>query len=300
MKPLKVLQAVQGRNSAAAFGFLAPALVLLVLMDLIPLAASLALSFLDYNPIIDQKPVWVGLSNYLSLFSGPRLEVLASLLRTGLLIFFAVGLQTLLGFGLALLLRKRFRGQGYLTTVLLIPMMLSPAILGAFWRYAFNADYGVVNWMLDGHWSWDGTSWLSFAAVLIAEVWMWTPFMALISLAALNGIPEVLYEAALVDRAGRWFRFRHVTLPLAAPLVLLGMVFRIVDTFKVFDTAMVLNGNFEDQPTTFISVLLHAKAFAGSRSLGEPSALAYLMLAVSLVLAWVAATAFGRVKERRA
>lgn len=285
--------------SHSAVAFLAPAVLLLLVMDIIPLIASLALSFMAYNPIIDHEAVFVGLRNYAELFAGPRQEVLRSFGRTLVLIVLAVGLQTLLGFGLALLIRRRFRGQGYLTTALLIPMMLSPAIMAAFWRYAFNADYGIVNWLLDVRWNWDGAHALAFGAVLVAEVWMWTPFMALISLAALNGIPQVLYESAMVDRAGTWFRFRHVTLPLAAPLVLLGMVFRIVDTFKVFDSAMVLNGNFEEQSTTVISVLLHARAFAGSNSLGEAAALAYLMLAVSFGLAWLTTVLFDRVKERR-
>jgi multiple sugar transport system permease protein len=288
------------RHGRLAVAFLAPALLLLILMNLLPLTASLTLSFLDYNPIIDQEPQFVGLRNYLDLFAGPRQEVLLSFLRTGLLVVLAVGLQTVFGFGFALLLRRRFRGQGYLTTALLLPMMLSPAILAAFWRYMFNADFGIVNWLFDARLSWGGTHWRAFAALLIAEVWMWTPFMALISLSALNGIPQVLYESAMVDRAGTWFRLRHITIPMAAPLVLLGMIFRMVDTFKVFDTAMVLNGNFEGQPTTLVSVLLHTKAFAGSRSIGEAAALAYLMLFVSLGLAIIVAKVFERVKERRA
>jgi multiple sugar transport system permease protein len=293
------MKGAAGSNRIDVFGFLVPALLLLLLLDVIPLGASFVLSFLDYNPIIDQNSIWVGLSNYLDLFSGERKEVLWSFVRTGLLVLLAVGLQTVFGFGLAMLLQKRFRGQGLLSTLILIPMMLSPAILGAFWRYAFNADYGIMNWIFDGRWNWDGTHALAFVAVLIAEVWMWTPFMALISLSALKSIPEVVYESARVDRASPWFQFLHVTVPMSAPLVLLGMVFRIVDTFKVFDTAMVLNGNFEEQPTTFVSVLLHAKAFAGSRSLGESSALAYLMLLVSMVLALVTAKLFLRVKDRR-
>jgi multiple sugar transport system permease protein len=214
-KPLRPIRhhAHHGKMAAA---FLAPALILLIAMNLLPLTASLTLSFLDYNPIIDQEPAFVGLQNYIDLFSGPRQEVLYSFIRTAALIGLAVGLETALGFGLAILLRRRFRGQGYLTTVLLLPMMLSPAILGAFWRYVFNADFGIVNWVLDTRWGWDGTHWRSFAALLIAEVWMWTPFMALISLSALNGIPQVLYESAMVDKASAWFRFRHVTLPRCA------------------------------------------------------------------------------------
>jgi multiple sugar transport system permease protein len=262
-----------------------PAMALLIAFNVFPLLASLGVSFTDFNPIIDTTPRFNGLENYTGLLHGARQEVWRSFSRTGALVLVTVGLQTLVGFAVALLLRRGFRGRGMFTAVLLIPMMLSPAVMGSFWRYLFNADYGAVNWLLDARWNWDGSRDLSFWAVVIAEVWMWTPFMMLLSLAGLNAIPKTLYEAAEVDRAGRWFRFRHITLPLAAPMILLGVVFRAMDTFRLFDTAMVLNGNLEGQPTTFVSVLLHARGFGGSRSLGEPTALAYLLLIASLALA---------------
>ena len=200
---------------------------------------------------------------------------------------------------MAFLLRRKFRGRGLFTAILLIPMMLSPAVMGSFWRYLFNADYGAVNWLLDTRWNWDGNSDRAFWAVVIAEVWMWTPFMMLLSLAGLSGIPKTLYEAAEVDRAGAWFSFRHITLPLAAPMVLLGVVFRAMDTFRLFDTAMVLNGNMEGQATTFVSVLLHARGFGGSRSLGEPTALAYMLLITSLAMATLVLRYLDHIRGRR-
>jgi multiple sugar transport system permease protein len=276
-----------------------PALGLLIAFNVFPLLASLAVSFTDYNPIIDTKPVLTGLSNYLDLIHSPRQEVWRSFSRTGALVAVTVGLETVLGFCVALLLRRGFRGRGLFTAILLIPMMLSPAVMGSFWRYLFNADYGAIDWLLDARLSWDGSRALSFWAVVIVEVWMWTPFMMLLSLAGLNAIPKTLYEAAEVDRAGRWFRFRHITLPLAAPMVILGVVFRAMDTFRLFDTAMVLNGNLEGQPTTFVSVLLHARGFGGSRSLGEPTALAYLLLIASLALASLVLRYLDHVRSRR-
>jgi multiple sugar transport system permease protein len=210
-----------------------------------------------------------------------------------------VGLETLLGFGVALLLRRGFKGRGLFTAILLIPMMLPPAVMGSFWRYLFNADYGPVDWLLNARLAWDGSRPLAFWAVALVEVWMWTPFMMLLSLAGLNSIPKTLYEAAEVDRAGAWFRFRHITLPLAAPMVILGMIFRAMEAFRHFDTAMVMNGNLEGQPTTFVSVLLHARAFGGSGSLGEPAALAYLLLIASLALASLALRYLDHVRARR-
>ena len=276
-----------------------PALGLLIACDVFPLLASLAVSFTDFNPIIDSQPAFAGLANYTGLIDSPRQEVWRAFSRTGALVAVTVGLETLIGFCVAMLLRRAFKGRGLLTAVLLIPMMLSPAVMGSFWRYLFNADYGAVNWLLDASLNWDGSRPLSFWAVVIAEVWMWSPFMLLLSLAGLNGIPKTLYEAAEVDRAGRWFRFRHITLPLAAPMVILGMIFRAMDAFRLFDTAMVLNGNLEGQPTTFVSVLLHARGFGGSRSLGEPAALAYLLLIASLALASLVLRYLDHVRARR-
>ena len=276
-----------------------PALGLLIAFNVFPLLASLAVSFTDFNPIIDAKPVFNGLTNYFDLIDSPRQEVWRAFSRTGALVAVTVGLETLIGFAVAMLLRRAFKGRGLFTAILLIPMMLSPAVMGSFWRYLFNADYGAINWLLDARWSWDGSRALSFWAVVIVEVWMWSPFMMLLSLAGLNAIPKNLYEAAAVDRAGRWFRFRHITLPLAAPMVILGVVFRAMDTFRLFDTAMVLNGNLEGQPTTFVSVLLHARGFGGSRSLGEPTALAYLLLIASLALANLVLRYLDHVRARR-
>ncbi len=277
---------------------LVPALGLLIVFNIFPLLASLSISFTDFNPIIDTRPRWVGLQNYWDLLNSARDEVWMSFSRTAALVIVTVGLQTLIGFSVALLLRRSFRGRGWIMSALLIPMMLSPAIMGSFWHYMFNADYGVINWLLDTRWNWDGSHWRSFAAVVIAEVWMWSPFMMLLSLGGLNGISPALYEAAEVDRASPWFQFRHITLPLAMPLVLLGMIFRVMDTFRLFDSAMVLNGNLEGQPTTFISVLLHARGFGGSRSLGEPTALAYLLLIVALAIANLAVRYLDSIREK--
>lgn len=288
-----------GKSAQRASAFVAPALILLLLFNIFPLLYSLGISFTEFNPIIDKEPLYVGFANYLDLIFDPRREVWAAFSRTAALVFVTVVAEAGLGLGLAMLLRAKFPGRATFVALLLIPMMLSPAIMGSFWRYLFNADYGLINWIFDSRWIWNGSHPRAFWAVAIAEIWMWTPFMTLICLAALNGIPPSLYEAAEVDRAGRWFKFRHITLPLVMPLAGLGMVFRAMDTFKVFDAAVVQNGNLEGQPTTFVSVLLHARGFGGSFSLGEPTALAYLMLLVALALTTLALRVLDRVGRRR-
>jgi multiple sugar transport system permease protein len=121
----------------------------------------------------------------------------------------------------------------------------------------------------------------------------------LLSLAAINAIPPQLYEAAEVDQAGAWFRLRRITLPLAAPLLLLGILFRSIDAFRLFDTAMVLDGSLEGQPTTFLSVLIYGRAFGGSRSLGEPAALACLLLLMALILAFAVLRLLDRARREK-
>jgi multiple sugar transport system permease protein len=264
-----------------------PVLVLLIAFNIFPLLASLGISFMDFNPAlqsIDQAK-YVGTANYAKLLSSGDPEVWYSFQRTAGLVFVTVALQTLIGFGVALLLHRDFFGRGVITALLLIPMMLSPAIMGSFWRYMLHPDWGIINYLLGGRWEWYGKNRLAFWAVVIAEVWMWTPFMMLLTVAGLNSIPPSLYEAAEVDRASAWFRFWNITLPLVAPLVLLGIIFRVMDTFRLFDTAYVLNGNQEGQPTEFVSVLLHLRGFGPGRPLGEATALAYLLLIVAVALA---------------
>ncbi len=277
-----------------------PVLLLLIGFNVFPLLASLVISFTEFDPIVDTEPVFIGLENYRVLLDDPRDEVWASFSRTAALVLVTVSLQTVIGYLIALQLRRRFFGQGVILSLLLIPMMLSPAIMATFWRYMLNEDFGLVNWLLGVQWNWNGTDIKSFWAVVLAEVWMWTPFMMLLSLAGLKSIPDPLYEAAEIDRASAWFRFRCITLPLSAPLVLLGVIFRVMDTFRLFDTAMVLNSDLEGQPTTFISVLLHSRGFGGSSSLGSPTALAYLLLIVAIALASLAVRYLDFIRSREA
>src|SRR4051812_31540735 len=283
-----------------------PVLGLLIAFNVFPLLASLFISFTEFNPIRQTvgQAEYVGLKNYHDLINQPeelRLrpqEPWKSFQRTAALVLVTVSLETLIGFVVALLLHRRFVGQGVLTALLLIPMTLSPAIVATFWKYLFNADYGALNWLLHLDWLWRGRGMDSFWAVVIVEVWMWTPFMMLLTLAGLNSVPPSLYEAAEVDRASAWFRFRNITLPLVAPLVLLGITFRMMDTFRLFDTPFVLNGNQDGQPTTTVSVLLHYLGFGGSQPLGPATALAYLLLIVAIALANLVVKYLDHVRAR--
>lgn len=277
----------QLRHETIWFWFIAPTLLLILSMELFPILVTLSASFVDFNPILSDRPRWVGLANYLIWFDSSNQEIWFSLGRTALFAFLSVFFESLLGLILACFLRHPFPARGWIFGLLLLPVLMSPAVMGTFIRYLFDSEFGAVNWILNHHLIWGGSSPLSFMAVLVLEVWTWTPFMMLLSLAALSTVPHELNEAAKMDGAGMSFRLRRITLPLVAPLLLMGWLFRMVDAFNSFDMAMVFNGAIESQPTTWLSLLIYGRAFEGSRSIGEPAALACLMFAVAMFFALV-------------
>jgi multiple sugar transport system permease protein len=269
--------------------FIAPTLILLILFNIFPLFYSLYLSFTDYSAIEKVDPVWVGFRNFSTLLNDPQMWKYFA--TTGRFAFLSVSLQTVLGFGLALLLREKFRGSGFLTTLILIPMMLSPVVVGFFWKLIFNPSSGIFNYALGytnpagapgPDWLASGT--LSLWAVVIVDVWMWTPFVMLLCLSGLNAIPDYLYEAAAIDRASGWFQFWRITLPQVMPLLLIAVLFRTIEAFKSFDLVMGMTGGGPGDATELVAVNLYRIAFQGQWRTGYASALAYIILVIIIAI----------------
>ncbi|MEQ8764157.1 MAG: sugar ABC transporter permease [Planctomycetota bacterium] len=272
-----------------------PALLLLLAIVILPLLATLVLSFSAFDPAIAEKPVFVGVENYRALFDRSSDEVLAATSATGITILVAVSAQTVLGFGLALLLRRRFFGRGLLFSLLLIPLLLSPAVIATFWRYLSHPDFGLLPWAA-GELGLPVTL-IHRWACLGVETWIWTPFMMLLCLAGMSRIPESVYEAAVIDRASAWFRFCHITLPRTAPLVLLGVLFRVADSIRIFDTALSVRPDLQSLEATSLSVLLYRQAFYGDVGFGVAAALTSLIALVAIVIACFVIHQHGRVRR---
>jgi multiple sugar transport system permease protein len=173
-------------------------------------------------------------------------------------------------------------------TLMLIPMMLSPVVVALFWRFIMQGE-GVLNYYVTQVFGADPVLWLTDRwiapwALVLVDVWMWTPFMMLISLAGLSAVPKYLYEAAAVDRAGAWFRFRHITLPMVMPLLLIAIIFRTMDAYKLFDQVFVLTGGGPGRFTQTAALYVYEVAFKNFET-GEGSALGYIMLIVIIALA---------------
>ena len=277
--------------------FLLPTIVLLIGMNAFPLLWSLVLSFTNYGAGT-RTPHWVGTANYHDILRDPNMW--HNFQVTAAFVVLAVGCEFLIGFGLALLLNRKFPGKEYITPLLLLPMMLSPVVVGRFWSYIFEASYGVLNYLLQlAHAGWR-VDWFAhantaMAALVIVDTWMWSPFMMLISLAGLSAIPQHLYEAAAIDRASGWFKFRHITLPMVAPLLLIAFLFRTMDAFKLFDIAYVLTEGGPGDSTQTVSLALYRMAFRFWDT-GASCALAYIVLIIIIALSNIYIRVLNRVQ----
>lgn len=244
-----------GRSDRGArllgWGFVAPALCLLLVMNLFPLFFNIYLSFTNAD-LSGGVVKSIGAHNYTVLFSEARYA--NALTTTALFVVLSVSIELVLGFVLALALRDRLPGKPVVLTILLIPMMLCPVVLSLFWNLILNGHYGVLNQALgflhlpQPQWLTDDD--LKLVSILMVDIWMWTPFMMLISLAGLNAVPGYIYEAAEIDRASRWMVFRTVTLPICAPLLGLAILLRATDALKQFDLVMAITGPNDDTTQT--------------------------------------------------
>jgi multiple sugar transport system permease protein len=269
--------------------FVGPTLLFLIALNLFPLCYNVVLGFTDAE-LSQSEYSFVGGRNYGIIFDTVTSPRFGDALRTtGVFVAGAVTLELLLGFGLALALQSKFPGKPAVLAVLLVPMMLSPAVMGVFWNLILSAHNGILNQALgifslpEPHWLTDPK--LKLLAVLLVDVWMWTPYMMLIALAGLNAIPGYLYEAAEIDRASRWTVFRRITLPMCAPLLFLAVLFRTTDALKQFDLVMALTGP-NDASTQTLSALLYQLIF-GNQKVGLGSAYACVVLVVVIALASV-------------
>jgi len=263
-----------------------PTVFVLMFWVIYPLLWSLGLSFYEYSIMgtFALKPVFVGLGNYLKVITDP--SVWHNFKVTAEFIAIAVSLEFLLGFGIALLLYKEFRGRRIIITLILIPMMLAPIAVGVFYRFIYDSTFGIFTYILSKvgipGFSWYTYEWV-IPCVALVDVWMWTPFMMLIILAGLTAVPTYLYEAAEIYRASWWMKFRYITLPTIKPLVGIALLFRTMDAFKLFDTLFILTDGGPGNASEVISLRIYREAFQYFHT-GFASALSYILLVIIIVL----------------
>ena len=210
--------------------------------------------------------------------------------------------QVVLGLGLALLINRQFRGHATWTTLILLPMMLSPAVVGVFWTYLYQPQAGIFNYIVNffidaGDFSMIGDVDLAPWSIVLVDTWMWTPYVMLICLAGLRSIPDYLYEAAEVDRAGPFRKFWHITLPMVLPFLMLAVMFRAIENFKMFDMVVELTSGGPGSTTELASINLKREAFEKWRT-GYSSAFAVILFVTVFGAANIYVKLLNRVKQR--
>jgi multiple sugar transport system permease protein len=182
-----------------------------------------------------------------------------------------------------------------ITTLLMLPMMMSAAVVGLFWQLLYSPSWGVINYVFGlGDFAWLSDPDVALYAVAITDIWMWAPFVMLLSLAGLSAVPRQLYEAAAIDRAGTWYTFSRITLPLVGPLLLIAIIFRTMEAFKTFDLAYIMSS----QPTTeLVAIRLYKLAFQEWQT-GKSCALAYIVLIMVLSITNIYVRYLNKIKER--
>jgi multiple sugar transport system permease protein len=273
--------------------FIIPTVAFLILFNIFPLIYSLGYSFTDYVGSSNNPSNFVGLQNYRDLLSDPN--IWNDFTITARYVIISVSGQMLVGFGIALLLNREIPFKGLLTTLLMLPMMMSPAVVGLFWQLLYSPNWGPINYVLGlDKFGWLSNSDMALYSVAIVDIWMWSPFVVLLSLAGLSAVPKHLYEAAQIDRASSTYTFFRITLPLVAPILMIAIIFRTMEAFKTFDLAYVLSV----QPSTeVIAIKLYKIAFQEWQT-GYSCALAYIVLIMVLAITNIYVKYLNKVKER--
>jgi len=256
------LDVVQKREQKTGWILLIPALIVMLVVYAYPILRAFWLSVFTQNLGTELEPVFSGLSNYQRMFSDGRFW--QSLWNTTVFTTASVLTELILGIGVALVLNQAFKGRGIVRTITLIPWALPTAVMGVAWAWIFNDQYGVVNdilrrlGLIETGISWLGNPTLAMIAVILADVWKTTPFIALLLLAGLQSIPGDLYEAHALDGATPWQSFWKITVPLLMPQIIVSVLFRFAQAFAIFDLIQVMTGGGPGGATETVSIYIYS------------------------------------------
>lgn len=238
--------------------YVLPALVMLSFVTVYPVFYVLYLS-LQRRLLIFDISRFIGPANYLFLLGDARFW--NALKNTVYFTTLSVSMELLLGLLIALLLNRPFRFRGGIRAVVLIPWAVPTVVSAKMWEWIYNTDFGILNYLIGSKINWLGSPLWAMHAAVFMDVWKTTPFVAILLMAGLQVIPQDLYQAARVDGAGNWLIFRRITLPLLKPVILVVLIFRTLDAFRVFDAVYVLTGGGPANTTETLSIYAYKVLF---------------------------------------
>lgn len=262
-----------------------PSLLLIALVAVYPIIYAIWLSMHEYSLIRAGVSRWAspaGLGNYIDAFKTP--EFVDSILITFTYTISSVFLETVIGLVMALIMATAFKGQGLLRTVVLVPWAVLTVVTAIMWRTIVDPNLGLVNEILGTSTVWLGEEPEALIVMILADTWKTAPFMALLLLAGLQVIPSEIYEAAKVDGATAWQRFRRITLPLLMPALLVALIFRTLDALRAFDLPKVLTNGANG--TTTMS-LIAQRTFQENRLYGEGAAYSIITFLIVMIVSFL-------------
>jgi len=273
------------------FALLMPSIVFIILVIGFPMLYSLYLSFTNFTLLSGGNYEFIGLRNYITLlFDDPLFW--KTFWRTVLFISLAINIEFLIGLGIAQLMARAIRGQSLGRTLIMIPMMFAHILVGFQFKWFFNAQVGLVNnliYTVTGEQNF--IPWLidtpqGFIAILIAEIWMSTPFMVVILEAGILSLPQEPFEAADVDGASGWQKFRHLTLPLLMPFIYTAMAIRSLDIARTYDVVSIMTGGGPAHRTELIWTYVNRLAFTGQQ-FAMGSAMSFITVILSFIFTYM-------------
>ena len=302
--PLKTVRTIKGLSDRAiAWIFVGPTIFLLLAINIFPLIWTVNLSLTNFQANRPNRVVeYVGTRNYERILGD--VDIWLNMQATAHFLIWTITFQVIIGFILAYLINKKFKGNDLWTTIIVLPMMLSPAVVGNFWTFLYQPQIGLFNYVIAYFTGVDPSSFdmlgsvtLAPWSIVIVDTWMWTPFVMLICLAGLRSIPDYIYEAAEIDRASKWRQFWTITVPMVLPFLMLAILFRGIENFKMFDLVVQLTGGGPGSTTELASINLKREAFEKWRT-GYSSAFAIILFVTVFGLASIYVKALNKVKDR--
>lgn len=270
---------------------LAPTLIVLVGITIYPLFYNLYLAFHSVylsDPDAPRNFVWF--RNFVSVFSNKL--VLSSLIRTFIYLIIVVGVEFCLALAVAVFLNRKFLGKNFLFPFIILPLMVTPVVSGLIWKYMFNGEFGLLGWILGFPLLSDPS--YALIGVMIQDLWHWTPFLTLLFYTGLISLPQEPFEAASIDGATNWQKFKDISLPMLRPVFLVGILLRSMDAFKIFDEIYMMTQGGPGNATETINFYIYRNTFRYF-NMGEGAALALVVLVVIICFSQV----FIRVMKKR-
>ena len=290
----------RNRQRLVGYYFVAPAVLLMLAGLIYPIVQGFLLSLFDWSvgtPVADAE--FIGLENYFRMFVDEN--VLTSMWVTFKFGFFTIIIEMTLGVALALLLEKPIRGASAFRTIFIMPLMISPVVVGLVWKYLFDARAGWINFYFEKFGFeplvWLGDPELAFFAIVFTDIWQWTPFVFIIVIAGLQALPSEVIEASRIDGANTWQQIFLVKLPMIKSILVIALLLRVIDVFKGLEVMLILTEGGPGLATELLSLHVYKTAF-DAQQLGYAASIAVLLLLIVFALSFAILVATNPMKTR--